>query len=188
MAAIMQREFGSQLVKPGELTTANGTLPTLHQLRRRILLKGKRPTSLDSLWDDRDVCEEEEEQTVTDNTMISEEQLVELARIRANKRAASEKSVATVHKDLCDILCLAGINAKKLKSKDWNTPLPPDVMLSTNETDVFESLGNEASVQSTLVRNRHTLRLVIACHWCLNNSVVTLGRASLVEYTPRRCG
>ncbi|CAE7492885.1 plcd4 [Symbiodinium microadriaticum] len=163
MAIIMKREFGAHLLVPRDITSVSDKVLTLHQLRERIILKGKRPSTLDSLFDDRNVVDgfdEEDDETMGEGVTISEEQRGELRRLHEKKQAATEQATISTHKDLSDIIFLVGVNSKKLKGKDINESLPTDMMLSTNETAVFDHLGNDDVLQNTIVRNRDTLSRV----------------------------
>jgi hypothetical protein len=162
MATIMKREFGRYLVLPGEFG-GSSKLPTLHQLRKRILLKGKRPCTLDVMLDDNRSVAEEDEDDVMDSMSIADDQKQEFKAIHDNKKqaVAANGQVVSTQKDLGDLLFFAGMNSKKLKNGgSYSIGLPMDVILSTNECVVYDDVANEEKSQDVLLRNRDTLRYV----------------------------
>lgn len=163
MAGIMKREFGPQLVLPGEFS-GQTKFPTLHQLRQRILLKGKRPTALDALLDDlKSVADnfDDEDDDALESVSVADDQY-ELRVLHEDKKKATElhrQAVVNTHKDLGDLLFFGGSNTKKLKQLEgFSGDLPMDVILSTGEKMLYDDFGSEERTKAVLLRNRFTLR------------------------------
>jgi len=133
MATMLIDVFGEKLVMPG-YKIKNNTLPSPHDLRRKIIIKGKRDNSdiADiSAYDEWDECGEQ----------ILQDDQSEYESVTTKFTTTKSKCIRT-HPNLSAITYLDSINAKQL-SADEIAELKCDVIVSLSEGFMSQIFVNE---------------------------------------------
>ena len=142
MAEIMKLGFGDSLLMPRELMAAGDRqLPTLEQLKYKVLIKGKRLKTDENSLD----LDDDDESGDDDDTT------------RKGKPAKKKAPAPKVHPSLSDIVFLGTCHVSSF-AKDASDSVPPDMMTSYGESKTVKYLKDDATRGGWIYHNVTHLR------------------------------
>ena len=156
----MKTAFGDSLLMPGDML--GDTLPSLDQLKGKVLVKGKRckaPANAAAV--DVTTGEDDDDDEGDDDDDIAEGELKEAdsAVVQAQKTMAKKYKEKT-HPDLSAITYLGTCHVKNF-SPEESAKIPPDMMTSYAEGKTLKYLKKEEIVRGWIEHNKIHLRLAI---------------------------
>jgi phosphatidylinositol phospholipase C, delta len=152
MAEIMKVAFGDSLLLPGDML--GDTLPSLEQLRGKVLIKGKRVKSaaIDTAPADDDDDDDDED----GDDELKDGELADVKEIKSNVKQFKEKT----HQELSAITYLGTCHVKNF-SPEESASIPPDMMTSYSEIKTLKYLKKEDVVRGWIEHNKTHLRYAV---------------------------
>eukprot|EP01038_Epipyxis_sp_PR26KG_P009243 gene9243-12457_t len=134
---------------------STGNLPSPYDLRKKILIKGKRIAAVEVEEDDDDADDPEDEEEIEDTTTTT---------ATTSKKMVKEESKGTVEKKkkektAAELSAITYLGTGKVKSFDANVSgaIPPDMMASYSETKTIKTLKNSEKVEGWISHNKKHL-------------------------------
>jgi phosphatidylinositol phospholipase C delta len=156
LAEIMRVGFGDSLLMPGELMGSGTNLPTLDQLKYKVLIKGKRLKVGEGIYDDADDESGDDDSGDDDNDDDDDTPAAKSGKSSSKKKSPALK----VHPSLSAIVFLGTCHCTSF-AKGASDAIPPDMMTSYGESKTIKYIKNESIRQGWIYHNRTHLRLVI---------------------------
>ena len=153
MAEIMKTGFGDSLLMPGELMGSGEHLPSLEQLKYRVLIKGKRLKVGEGVLDDDSGDDDSGDDSGDDNDDDDDDDL----RKRQGKNSAKKAPKLKVHPSLSAIVFLGTCHCPSFAKPDSDA-IPPDMMTSYSESKTLKYLKNDEKREGWIYHNRIHLR------------------------------
>ena len=141
MADIIKHELGVMVQRPGT-GVRDGRLPTLSELKRKIILKGKMSPS--------ETEESDDDEPVDPTELALATQGEEAAALGAAVAVKANKRTPGTHPDLSGLIFLGTASAKDLSQSSY---VPCDVMSSYSESKVQKLVRNESTVAAWVAHN-----------------------------------
>ena len=149
MAEIMKIGFGDSLLMPGELMGSGSHLPTLEQLKYKVLIKGKRLKVGEDLLDD-DSGDDSDDDSDDDDDDDDD-----LAKGKVSKK--KKTPALKVHPSLSAIVFLGTCHCTSF-AQAASDAIAPDMMTSYGESKTVKYLKNDATHEGWIYHNRTHLR------------------------------
>jgi phosphatidylinositol phospholipase C delta len=162
MAEIMRIGFGDSLLMPGELmgtssTGPQGSLPTLEQLKYKVLIKGKRLKVGEGASGDAD-GDSGDDESGDDNDDDDDDD----ATVKSGKKAgknAKKSPALKVHPNLSAIVFLGTCHCTSF-AQPASDAIPADMMTSYGESKTIKYVKDDATREGWIYHNRSHLRYV----------------------------
>lgn len=142
MADIIKHELGVMVQRPG-MGVKDGHLPTLSELKRKIVIKGKMSAS------ETEESDDDEPVSATELALVAQGE-GEAAALGATAEAKAKKRTPGTHPDLSGLIFLGTAPPKNFSE---SSSVPCDVMSSYSETKVDKLVRNESTVAAWVAHN-----------------------------------
>jgi hypothetical protein len=155
MAEIMKIGFGDSLLMPGELMGSGQNLPTLEQLKYKVLIKGKRLKVGEGILDDDSGDDDSGDDSGDDDNDDDDD------ASKAHGKNPNKKKTPTlkVHPSLSAIVFLGTCHCSSF-AKAASDLIPPDMMTSYGESKTVKYLKDDAVREGWIYHNMTHLRCV----------------------------
>lgn len=148
MAEIMKIGFGDTLLMPGDLMGSGNHLPTLEQLKYKVLIKGKRLKVGEDLLDD----DSGDDDSGDDSDDDDDDDDMAKGKVPKKKTPALK-----VHPSLSAIVFLGTCHISSF-AQTVSDAIAPDMMTSYGETKTIKYLKDDAVREGWIYHNRTHLR------------------------------
>lgn len=157
LAETMRILLGNMLLYPG--TMLGSHLPTLEQLKFKVLIKGKRLSTANAPDDAADAADDSEDDDIPANEAQSTPRADSSPKRAPSKKKSSLAAQPGTHDKVHpDLSAITYLGTGKVKSFNTSSSIPPDMMSSFAESKTLKYLKSEEVTNNWIRHNEKHLR------------------------------